>query len=182
MILKFTSMHFYIFNIFLFVILFLSCKNHRTQNSNDSKEIFESQNQNGSDSNIDFKLSDYPQDIIKNYELESWDEFKNLHNLLNQLRILDFRNVDLEILKLNKILKNLLSKKLPEKFEKPQIRSRLKVVFMQSQKSYYFTKHFKEDSLISSLEELYKSYNSMISRMNNLEDELQEFDFGETEN
>ena len=73
MILKFTSMHFYIFNIFLFVILFLSCKNHGTQNSNDSKEIFESHNQNGSDSNIDFKLSDYPQDIIKNYELESWD-------------------------------------------------------------------------------------------------------------
>ena len=104
-----------------------------------------------------------------------------MHDLLNQLRILDFRNVDLEISKLNKILKNLLSKKLPEKFEKPQIRSRLKVVFMQSQKSYYFTKHFKEDSLISSLEELYKSYNSMISRMNNLEDELQEFDFGKTE-
>ena len=48
---------------------------------------------------------------------------------------------------------------------------------MQSQKSYYFTKHFKEDSLISSLEDLYKSYNSMISRMNNLEDEFQEFDF-----
>ena len=149
--------------------------------SNDSKEIFESHNQNGSDSNIDFKLSDYPQDIIKNYELESWDEFKNLHNLLNQLRILDFRNVDFEILKINKILKDLLSKKLPEKFEKPQIRSRLKVVYMQSLKSYYFTKHFKEDSLISSLEELYKSYNSMISRMNNLEDELQEFDFGKTE-
>ena len=104
-----------------------------------------------------------------------------MHDLLNQLRILDFRNVDLEILKLNKILKNLLSKKLPEKFEKPQIRSRLKVVFMQSQKSYYFTKHFKEDSLISSLEDLYKSYNSMISRMNNLEDEFQEFDFRKTE-
>ncbi len=179
--LKFTSLHFYIFNIFLCVILFLSCKNHGMQNSNDSKEIFESRNQNESNSNVDFKLSDYPGDIIKNYGIENWDEFKNLHDLLNQLRILDFRNVELEILKINKILKNLLSKKLPEKFEKPQIRSRLKVVFMQSQKSYYLTKHFKEDSLISSLEELYKSYNSMISRMNNLEDELQEFDFGKTD-
>ena len=181
MILKFTSMHFYISNIFLCIILFLSCKNHGIQNSNDSKEILESHNQNQSNSKVDFKLSDYPEEIIKNYEIENWDEFKNLHDLLNQLRILDFRNVDLEILNLNKILKDLLSKKLPEKFEKPQIRSRLKVVFMQSQKSYYFTKHFKEDSLISSLEELYKSYNSMISRMNNLEDELQEFDFGKTE-
>ena len=166
-------MHFYIFNIFLCVILILSCKNHSTQNFNNSKEIFESHNQKAFNSNVDFKLSDYPEEIIKNYEIENWDEFKNLHDLLNQLRILDFRNVDLEILKLNKILKNLLSKKLPEKFEKPQIRSRLKVVFMQSQKSYYFTKHFKEDSLISSLEDLYKSYNSMISRMNNLEDEFQ---------
>ena len=181
MILKFTSMHFYIFNIFLCVILILSCKNHSTQNFNNSKEIFESHNQKAFNSNVDFKLSDYPEEIIKNYEIENWDEFKNLHDLLNQLRILDFRNVDLEILKLNKILKNLLSKKLPDKFEKPQIRSRLKLVFMQSQKSYYFTKHFKEDSLISSLEDLYKSYNSMISRMNNLEDEFQEFDFGKTE-
>ena len=83
-----------------------------------------------------------------------------MHNLFNQFRNLDFRNVDIEILKLSKSLKKLLSKKLPKEFEKPQIRSRLKVVFMQSQKSYYFTKHFKKDSLIPSLKELYKSYNA----------------------
>ena len=162
--------------------IYLAQRPNSTQNSNNSKEIFESDNQKASNPNVDFKLSDYPEEIIKNYEIENWDEFKNLHDLLNQLRILDFlENVDLEILKLNKMLKIYSQKKLPEKFEKPQIRSRLKVVFMQSQKSYYFTKHFKEDSLISSLEDLYKSYNSMISRMNNLEDEFQEFDFRKTE-
>ena len=59
-------MHFYIFNILLCVILFLSCKNHNTQNSNNSKEIFGSHNQKASNSNIDFKLSDYPEEIIKN--------------------------------------------------------------------------------------------------------------------
>ena len=108
--------------------------------------------------------------------------FKNLHDLFNQLRDLDFRNVDIEILKLNKSLKKLLSKKLPEEFEKPQIRSRLKVVHMQSQKSYYFTKHFKKDSLIPSLKKLYESYNAVISRMYNFEEESSEIEFKKNEN
>ena len=73
--------------------------------------------------------------------------------------------------------KKLLSKKLPKKFEKPQIRSRLKVVHMRSQKSHYFTKHSKKDSLIPSLEKLYESYNAVISRMYSFEDESNELDF-----
>ena len=53
--------------------------------------------------NIDLNLSDYPEKLIKNNGIENWEEFKNLHDLFNQLRNLDFRNVDIEILKLNKI-------------------------------------------------------------------------------
>jgi len=48
---------------------------------------------------------------------------------------------------------------------------------MQSQKSYYFSKHFKNDSLIPSLKKLYKSYNAVISRMYDFEDESNGLDF-----
>ena len=53
----------------------------------------------------------------------------------------------------------------------PQIRSRLKVVEMQVQKSLYFTQHFREDSLIPSLNTIYVFYNALVSRMNTLEEE-----------
>ena len=68
-------------------------------------------------------------------------------------------------------IKNLLSKPLPGGFDTPQIRSRMKVVQMQSQKVKYFTRYFKKDSLIPSLKHLYKQYTSMIDRMLSLKEE-----------
>lgn len=174
-------MSFYIRILTICSILYSSCMNSSMQNINDQK-VSKSENQKQSDFKIDLNLSDYPEELIKNYGIDNWEEFKNLHDLFNQLRDLDFRNVDIEILKLNKSLKKLLSKKLPEEFEKPQIRSRLKVVHMQSQKSYYFTKHFKKDSLIPSLNKLYESYNAVISRMYNFEEESSEIEFKKNEN
>ena len=174
-------MSFYIRILTICSILYSSCMNSSMQNINDQK-ISKSENQKQSDFKIDLNLSDYPQELIKNYGIDNWEEFKNLHDLFYQLRDLDFRNVDIEILKLNKSLKKLLSKKLPEEFEKPQIRSRLKVVHMQSQKSYYFTKHFKKDSLIPSLNKLYESYNAVISRMYDFEEESIEIESEKNEN
>ena len=174
-------MSFYIRILVICSISYLSCSNPSTQNKN-IREVLKSENQKQIDFKIDLNISDYPEKLIKNYGIDNWEEFKNLHDLFNQLRDLDFRNVDIEILKLNKSLKKLLSKKLPEEFEKPQIRSRLKVVHMQSQKSYYFTKHFKKDSLIPSLKKLYESYNAVISRMYNFEEESSEIEFKKNEN
>ena len=42
---------------------------------------------------------------------------------------------------------------------------------MQAQKSRYFTKYYREDSLIPSLNKLYKSYNALVSRMKTLDEE-----------
>ena len=161
-------------------ISYSSCSNPRTQNIN-TQEVLKGKKQKQINFNIDLNLSDYPEKLLKNQGIDNWEEFKNLHNLFNQFRNLDYRNVDIEILKLSKSLKKLLSKKLPKKFEKPQIRSRLKVVHMQSQKSYYFTKHFKNDSLIPSLKKLFKSYNAVISRMYDFEDEKNELGFEKNE-
>ena len=169
-------MSFYIRILVICSISYLSCSNPSTQNKN-TQEVLKREKQKEINFNIDLNLSDYPEKLIKNQGMENWEEFKNLHNLFNQFRNLDFRNVDIEILKLSKGLKKLLSKKLPKTFEKPQIRSRLKVVHMESQKSYYFSKHFKNDSLIPSLKKLYKSYNAVISRMYDFEDESSDLDF-----
>ncbi len=173
-------MSFYIRMLVICSISYSSCSNPSTQNIN-TQEVLKRKKQKQINFNIDLNLSDYPEKLIKNQGIDNWEEFKNLHNLFNQFRNLDYRNVDIEILKLSKSLKKLLSKKLPKKFEKPQIRSRLKVVHMQSQKTYYFTKHFKNDSLIPSLKKLFKSYNAVISRMYDFEDEKNELGFEKNE-
>ena len=178
---KLTIMSFYIRILIISTILCSSCKNSSKPNIN-TQEALKSEKQKQINFNIDLNLYDYPEELIKNYGIDNWEEFKNLHSLFDQFRNLDFRNVDIEISKLSKSLKKLLSKKLPKKFEKPQIRSRLKVVQMQSQKSYYFTKHFKKDSLIPSLKKLYESYNSVISRMYSFEEESNDPDFEKNEN
>ena len=174
-------MSFYIRVLIISATLCSSCKNPSEQNII-TQEASKIENQKQINFNIDLNLSDYPEELIKSYGIENWQEFKNLHNLFNQFRSLDFRQVDIEISKMSKSLKKLLSKKLPKKFEKPQIRSRLKVVHMRSQKSHYFTKHLKKDSLIPSLEKLYESYNAVISRMYSFEDESNELDFKKNEN
>ena len=46
------------------------------------------------------------------------------------------------------------------------------IVQMQTQKSRYFTKHYKKDSLIPSLKAVYSKYNSLIYRMMVLNDEI----------
>ena len=79
--------------------------------------------------------------------------------------ILDLRDVEVNIIGLSSLLKDLISGNLPKEFETPQIRSRLKVVKMQAQKSRYFTRHYKKDSLIPSLKALYGHYNALIYRM-----------------
>ena len=173
-------MSFYIRMLVICSISYSSCSSPSTQNIN-TQEVLKRKKQKQINFDIDLNLSDYPEKLMKNQGIDNWEEFKNLHNLFNQFRNLDYRNVDIEILKLSKSLKKLLSKKLPKKFEKPQIRSRLKVVHMQSQKSYYFTKHFKNDSLIPSLKKLFKSYNAVISRMYDFEEEKNELDFEKNE-
>ena len=119
-----------------------------------------------------FELVNYPEELLKENGLEEWEDFRNLYESLNRLRNLDLRSVEVNILALSSRLKTLLSKNLPRRFEKPQIRSRLKVVQMQTQKSRYFTKHYKKDSLIPSLKAVYSKYNSLIYRMMVLNDEI----------
>tara|TARA_Y100000992_G_scaffold39510_1_gene22163 strand:+ start:603 stop:1121 length:519 start_codon:yes stop_codon:yes gene_type:complete len=111
------------------------------------------------------ELVNYPEDFLKESGLEEWEDFRNLYETLDRLKEMDLRDIELNIIALSSRLKDLISKDLPGRFETPQIRSRLKVVQMQTQKSRYFTRHYKKDSLLPSLKALYYYYNSLISRM-----------------
>ena len=84
---------------------------------------------------------------------------------MDRLKEMDIRDIELNIIGLSSRLKDLISQDLPGGFETPQIRSRLKVVQMQTQKSRYFTRHYKKDSLLPSLRALYYHYNVLILRM-----------------
>ena len=114
---------------------------------------------------IRFELIDYPKDFLKDNGLQDWDEFKRLYDAMGRLKELDLRDVEVNIIGISALLNELVSDNLPDQFEIPQIRSRLKVVQMQAQKSRYFTRHYKKDSLIPSIKFLYNYYNSTISRM-----------------
>ena len=131
---------------------------------------------------VNFELVNYPEELLKENGLEEWEDFRNLYESLNRLRNLDLRSVEVNILTLSSRLKTLLSKNLPGGFEKPQIRSRLKVVQMQTQKSRYFTKHYKKDSLVPSLKAVYSKYNSLIYRMMVLNDEISSLETGKKVN
>ncbi len=111
------------------------------------------------------ELVDYPEDFLKDYGLEEWEDFRNLYKTMDRLKEMDIRDIELNIIGLSSRLKDLISQDLPGGFETPQIRSRLKVVQMQTQKSRYFTRHYKKDSLLPSLRALYYHYNILILRM-----------------
>ena len=100
---------------------------------------------------IRFELIDYPKDFLEENGLQDWDEFKRLYDAMDRLKELDLRDVEVNIIGISALLNELVSDNLPDQFEIPQIRSRLKVVQMQAQKSRYFTRHYKKDSLIDAL-------------------------------
>ena len=120
---------------------------------------------------INFNLIEYPAVFLKSEGLEKWEDFEKLHSTLKRLSELNLRDIQVDLLTLSARLKTVSKKSLPETLEVPQIRSRLKVVEMQAQKSRYFTKYYREDSLIPSLNKLYKSYNALVSRMKTLDEE-----------
>jgi len=153
--------------LFIINLLMMSCQNV------DREENITNKNQNKKEKLMEAKLElvSYPEDLIRDNGLEEWEEFKNLYESFERIKELDFRDIEVNILALSSRIKNLLSKQLPGGFDTPQIRSRMKVVQMQTQKVKYFTRHYKKDSLIPSLKNLYKQYNFVIERMVTLKEE-----------
>ena len=155
--------------LFLLLMILQSCNN--TDQTVSSSPKVDSKDSLTLNQVINFNLIEYPAVFLKSEGLEEWQDFKKLHESLKRLSNLNLRDVQVDLLSLSGRLKEVSKKTLPGTLEVPQIRSRLKVVEMQAQKSRYFTKYYREDSLIPSLNKLYESYNALLSRMKTLDDE-----------
>jgi len=152
--------------LFLLLMILQSCNN--TDQAVPSGPKVDSKDSLKLNQVINFNLIEYPAVFLKSEGLEEWQDFKKLHESLKRLSDLNIRDVQVDLLALSGRLKEVSKKTLPGTLEVPQIRSRLKVVEMQAQKSRYFTKYYREDSLILSLNKLYESYNALVSRMTTL--------------
>lgn len=156
------------FVLFLFCIT--ACKNGKPVESTVSGTLANNE-ETSSPLTAQFDLVEYPEALLKENGLEEWEEFVDLYEALERLKELDLRDVGVNIIGISARIKKIVSDTLPGGFETPQIRSRFKVVQMQTQKARYFTKHYKEDSLIPSLKTLYGHYNALLLRMQVLKQE-----------
>lgn len=106
-----------------------------------------------------------PEDFFKKIEVEQWESFDDLQIAIEDLTKLNPEGVGvfLEGI-LNKTIE-LQKAPIPEVFDTPQIKSRMKLVQMQTMKSIYFTAHYTKDSLNNSLDQLYQFYNILLDRM-----------------
>lgn len=154
----------------LYLLCFTACKNEVPLESTTSSTL-ESNKKKASSMTARFELAEYPEAFLKENGLEEWEEFVDLYEALERLKELDLRDVGVNIIGISARIKKIVSDTLPGGFETPQIRSRFKVVQMQTQKARYFTKHYKEDSLIPSLKTLYGHYNALLLRMQVLKQE-----------
>ena len=155
--------------LFLLLMILQSCNN--TDQTVSSSTKVDSKDSLTLNQAINFNLIEYPGVFLRSEGLEEWQDFKKLHESLKRLSNLNLRDVQVDLLSLSGRLKEVSKKTLPGTLEVPQIRSRLKVVEMQAQKSRYFTQYYREDSLIPSLNKLYESYNALVSRMTTLDAE-----------
>ena len=154
----------------LYLLCFTARKNEVPLESTTSSTL-ESNKKKASSMTARFELAEYPEAFLKENGLEEWEEFIDLYDSFERLKELDLRDVQVNIIGISARVKKLVSNSLPGGFETPQIRSRLKVVQMQTQKSRYFTKYYKEDSLVPSLKKLYENYNALLERMQVLKQE-----------
>ena len=153
-----------------FVLLVLSCGTN-SQSSGTVSSTTQSATLGFIEQKPIFDLIDYPQAFLEEEELDDWKDFEKLHQSMENLSTLNFKDIQVDLLALTSRLKKLTDKKLPDNLAVPQIKSRLKVVQMEVMKARYFTQHYREDSLIPSVERIYKHYNAFVSRMLSLKSE-----------
>ena len=164
--------------LMLFFVFYISCTNMQQQTGTVTPTLVEKSID--SIKKTDFNLIAYPEEFLKANELDEWESFISIYESMTRLNELNVEGIEVDLLALSARVKDMRKNPLPKNLNVPQIRSRLKVVDMQIQKSRYFTRHYKADSLIPSLNLLYEYYNAFVSRMVSLQDEDQNFETGTT--
>ena len=158
-------------SIFTFLIIAL-CFSCNTNSSNLTVSPNSLASEDETENRVfNFSLNEYPVAFLKEEQLDEWEDFERLYNSMKRLSELNLNDVQVDLLALSSRIKNISKSKFPGDLEVPQLRSRLKVVEMQAQKARYFTRYYKKDSLVPTIEKLYTAYNAFLSRMLSLKEE-----------
>ena len=110
-------------------------------------------------------LEKLPANFFENLEIDSWKDLTDLQESVERLATLNTKSIGTNLINLRGRTKRMVKSKCPDPFNIPAIKSRIKVLQMQSDKCLYFTRHFTEDSLQGSLDKLYDQYNFLIKRI-----------------
>ena len=110
-------------------------------------------------------LEKLPANFFENLEIDSWKDLTDLQESVERLATLNKKSIGTNLINLRGRTKRMVKSEYPEPFNIPAVKSRVKVLQMQSGKCLYFTRHYSEDSLQGALDVLYDQYNFLINRI-----------------
>ena len=110
-------------------------------------------------------LEKLPANFFENLEIDSWKDLTDLQESVERLATLNKKSIGTNLINLRGRTKRMVKSEYPEPFNIPAVKSRVKVLQMQSGKCLYFTRHYSEDSLQGALDMLYDQYNFLIKRI-----------------
>jgi hypothetical protein len=110
-------------------------------------------------------LEKLPANFFENLEIDSWKDLTDLQESVERLATLNTKSIGTNLINLRGRTKRMVKSEYPDPFNIPAIKSRIKVLQMQSDKCLYFTRHYTKDSLQGALDKLYDQYNFLIKRI-----------------
>ena len=145
---------------YLVILFFLAC-NETTQPAT-SFPVSETLNITERDA---ITLEKLPSNFFENLEIDSWKDLTDLQESVERLATLNKKSIGTNLINLRGRTKRMVKSEYPDPFNIPAVKSRVKVLQMQSGKCLYFTRHYSEDSLQGALDMLYDQYNFLIKRI-----------------
>jgi hypothetical protein len=118
---------------------------------------------------VDLKL--FPESFLQEDDLQKWTELIDLQKSMVSLKDLNPKGITVDLLALNTRIKKMEESPFPAPFDTPQIKSRLRLVGMQANKTRYFTNYYTDDSLGPAYQNLYRFYNAFVDRILSLKEE-----------
>ena len=116
-------------------------------------------------------LEKLPANFFENLEVDSWKDLMDLQESVERLATLNTKSISTNLINLRGRTKRMVKSEYPDPFNIPAIKSRIKVLQMQSDKCLYFTRNYTKDSLQGALDKLYDHYNFLIKRISSAGEE-----------
>ena len=111
------------------------------------------------------KLVQLPGDLYQKLDMDEWESLTRWMREFEDFSKLDTKGVELFLNGLDLRTRTFSRSAFPEKLDIFPVRSRLKVVLMQTQKAKFYAKNQQREELIPALDTLYRHYNSFLNRI-----------------